>query len=247
VTGAMLAELLRWARRTRPGRIELPWRAWARSLVARRTRVVSAPPSPTMLLALVSAVAQAPRTRPGLTMPWLEPRIALSIRTFPTSSTSAHSTVLQPVEHIHESAGRGAPPVVGELCRRAVRRIVEERRRVELLPVHRLTEVTADPYGAAAHPGSVAPGPSWGQARMRDRKWLAPSPELTLPTLPRAAERYVVPESAAAEVTEAAGHAARQTPQQPMIAPPDLERLTDQVVRQIDRRIVAHRERVGRI
>ncbi len=27
----------------------------------------------------------------------------------------------------------------------------------------------------------------------------------------------------------------------------DLERLTDQVVRQIDRRIVAHRERLGRI
>ena len=218
----------------------MPWRAWARSLLARRFRVTGSPPAPAMLLARVSA--PAPRTRCELAVIRLEPRIELSLRTFPTFLTNA--TVLKPVAGTRQWSERAAHPVVNQLCRESVRRIVEERRRIEL-QVQRLTEATAQSYRAPVRAGSEEPESSRAGLGLRDREWLERSPVQTLPSLPRA-EGSTGDGIPATDVADASDRVALGTPQ-PTAPAVDLESLTDQVVRQIDRRIVAHRERVGRI
>ena len=143
-------------------------------------------------------------------------------------------------------AGRTAvvrPPAVGvvrELCRETLRRIVEERTRVEL-PVGIAASPTVDPLRAVAESGR----PPEAFPAEHGRAWLEGRPELALrsPMVPAAPPEV---HSAAAETSDA-GAAVASRALQPTVPRVDLERLTDEVVRQIDRRLVAHAERVGRI
>jgi hypothetical protein len=237
VTGAMLAELLRWTRRTRRTAVELPWRAWARVLAARRSRLAAAPPAPAMLLALAPPSLQR---RFDLAVVRLEPRIQLSIRTF---STSSRSTVVRPLVGTRPRSDAAAFSVVGELYETAVRRLITERRRIEL-PVRHPAEAAVS-HGAAVAGRLAQAVSSPAPASLSDRLWQARSPELALPVPPPVAPNRGG-DAVAADVSQASPGVA-PVAAQPAVPSVDLERLTDQVVRQIDRRIVAHRERVGRI
>jgi hypothetical protein len=234
----MRAELLRWARGTPWCRLELPWRSWARSLAARRARLNAAPPAPVMLLALASVSPL--RARRELTLLRLEPRLELSLRTLSTFTT--HVSVLQPQAGDGEPAEPPTLPVLGQLWQSTVCRIVDERRRVEL-PVRQLTE-PAEPHRGVDRAGSAGPESPGGRRGLRDRRWLERAPVQILPAPPRPAGSHE-DGTAAGEAGPALERAARGTPQ-PAVPAVDLDRLTEQVVRQIDRRIVAHRERVGR-
>jgi len=106
-----------------------------------------------------------------------------------------------------------------------VRRLVEERRRVE----HSARSLP--PSGQAST--GVDPVTGW------------PVP-LEAPDAPAVLRAHGEPRR---EAPAAAGEPRRPRSPEPAVATPpiDIDGLADQVVRQIDRRIVAHRERVGRI
>jgi hypothetical protein len=138
---------------------------------------------------------------------------------------AAHSAAGSPRTGLSSSAAgpRGwddgvASTAVGELCRSTVRRVVVERQRVEL-PSRPRPLMPSPERTLPASPPATAP-PSWERERR--------------PTF----ERVGSPAPPGGSTPDASDAS---------VAAVDLERLTDQVVRQIDRRIVAHRERVGRI
>jgi hypothetical protein len=140
-----------------------------------------------------------------------------------------------------------APPAVAA-SRTAVLRLVEHRRRIEGPPWRPLREPAEAPAARAGRP-AAAPRPealrqpgttafeAW--ARPRASMVLAPGPAAAVV----AAAAAVTP-PVPARPDEPAPRGAAAVPAPPA---PDVERLTDEVVRQIDRRIAAHRERLGRI
>ena len=116
-----------------------------------------------------------------------------------------------------------------------VRRVVEQHVRVETAARSRSTDLA--PVGrrfqpaASGRPASPA-APEWQPSPLR---------QVVRPAVARAAR----PEPSAG--TGASGSATPYTPAQPTTPPLDVDRLTDQIIQIIDRRIIASRERLGRI
>jgi hypothetical protein len=261
----LLLELLRRGRAVRTTPIELPWSRWASSVAARHKRVARAGGASGILLTLPQW--HAPRSPGARSEVKLDARIGLALRSFVTfgSPTPARLLAASPGIAPASAAVRvptpaprsqlallrlAGPPdrasaagVVRELCRETIRRIVEERSRVEL-PLRLGAATPADPTRAGIDAESAAlatPLRPTHQDAWVDRP---PEPALRPP--------QVLPPShdvrrAVAEALEGRGAAEPPAPQPPAAAPVELDQLTDEVVRQIDRRIVAHRERMGRI
>ena len=111
----------------------------------------------------------------------------------------------------------------------ATRHLVERTRRVEQVPVGRgalpHAQLPADPHAAAAP---------------------APAP-LVVPALPRVLRHAAAPPPPAADAGRAAAPAPRPVPAAAAPGAVDVARLTDEVMRGIDRRLAAWRERHGRV
>jgi hypothetical protein len=153
---------------------------------------------------------------------------------------------------LEAGAGPGTPPppaqalLLVETCRRTLRRVVEERRRVERWApaVH---PGGARPPGVPDRPAGVGPPPPVA--------WL-PTPPAAAATLGDRRAAGLPPSSGPppgwALATRAAPGASgpgwgEPAPAPPVATPIDVGQLTEQVVRQIDREIIAHRERMGRM
>jgi hypothetical protein len=170
----------------------------------------------------------------------LEPRIELALSSLSDSTT--HATVFQRGAGGRERPEPAAASVLARLWQGVVHRVVEERKRVEL-PMRRLAESPPRSYRAAVGADLREQSSPALRPGLRERGWLDESPVQTLVAPPSQGRP---PSGTAAENGESAVPVARGTPQ-PGVPAVDLERLTDQVVRRIDHRIVAHRERSGRI
>jgi hypothetical protein len=117
-----------------------------------------------------------------------------------------------------------------------VRRIVDEHRRIEA-PMQAAATTQDARRLTAARTRAARFSPSSGEAS--GGAFWAP-PELLFPRSHGSRTRTDV-----ADIPTPQARSERVTRDAPA-APLDLDRLTDQVVRKIDRRIVAERERVGR-
>ena len=149
----------------------------------------------------------------------------------------AHRTALAPAGSVPageplSTAGRAAAgDIVTAAVRHKVQRVLERGRRVE--------ERTAGPdpaSGFSGHPHRPA----------RDGGWTPSPPPMAVARQPQSPTREHGPGGAAGPAP--GGPDPGRTPDAPA-APPriDVEQLADQVVRRIDDRIIAHRERLGRI
>ena len=271
----MLAELLRW--KPKPAApAGARWSAWARALAARHaradaqtraaamalvTRGGAAPRWSWATLALrprlelarsrgVPAREAAPaRARAGRAR--FAPAGALAptrapARLAPPPPWSAAPFVLAgppPSARAHErTAG-----LTLERSRLIVQRLVEGRARREdprAVPTPRRRDVQAAvPAAAVAPPWAAAASSRSGTPRLAPGAG-PPAMVLAAPAAaPDSAPDAALATLAAREHPQAARAAAAPAVQ----APIDISALTDQVVRQLDRRIVAHRERMGRI
>jgi hypothetical protein len=129
-------------------------------------------------------------------------------------------------------------PRADDTRRDVVRRIVEQLRRVETTFLAATPAAVAGLGGDAARATALA-SPLRGSAAAS----LQRRPELTLARAPGGSD------AVSGRSTDDAASSGRRTapaPSERPTAPFDLERLTDQVVQKIDRRIVAERERVGK-
>ena len=196
----------------------------------------------------------------------LEPHIQLALRTYGMGETSARPevTALRHLAILGATAshsdgpssssttlglpsmrpyhGATPPRVVGELCRETFSRLIDERRRVELSygGAAAMQAATADGVNSPGHVRASTPS----RAALRVPPYVS-RPELVLRR--SSSERALAPKQREAQMGD--GHTtSRYTASPPQAAAPvDIGQLTDEVVRQIDRRIVAHRERVGQI
>jgi hypothetical protein len=246
----LLAELLRRARTPATIRLLLPWHDWIRGLAARHARVVAGPPAPEMVLARLLTRRTLGFARTLSQRVDVQVRAALPVRRSPPGVRAPRDQRTNRATHtvVYVSEGRAdarlhrpmSPLGASRETRHdLVRRIVDERRRVEA-PMH-ATPATLwpHPFTGALTPGARFSLPQSGGAS--GGAYLAP-PELTLARSPRSGARAdVVPADIATPLPRS-----EQVRRDAPAAQLDLDRLTDQVVRKIDRRIVAERERVGR-
>jgi hypothetical protein len=263
----MLRELLRWVRPGRAAAAGLRWREWARALSSAHGRVVGGSAAQGVLALVPATPGSAFPARPGARsfapVIRLSPQINLSLRTVAVlgapvavlarpatrtamsrrteGSTRAGSQPLAPAGGSLALLAAVEPPVERE--RQVVTRIVERFRRVELPP--RWVGTAGDSQGAAtpsgAAPSRLRSGLELPGVVERSAPWPGAAPDLTLPRRPSA-------ESGQAAAPAPLDRSERAFPDpEPPLPRVDVERLTDEVVRQIDRRIVAHRERQGRI
>lgn len=223
--------------------------AWVRALTAGRRRVVAHVPRPSMVLALRPAAPPATASvfnafstiRQHRELHRHEHRHLTLVRPAQvvTATTSATPPAAVVTRTLHSHTLERATPVAGPATVRAVvDRVVEKHQRVEgparplrALPV---TGREADPLGEPRSRlrGLPVPAPA-----------VAPTPA---PTSPSAAMVLRRPAAASAgDVT--AGRELDSPSRRGAPAAVDLDFLTDRVVAQIDRRIVAHRERLGQI
>ena len=130
------------------------------------------------------------------------------------------------------AAGRAvAGDIATAAVRRTVQRVLEHGRRVE-----ERTAASDQASGFSGHPHQPA----------RDGGWTPSPPPMAVARQPQSPAREHGPGGAAGPTP--GGPDPRRTPDAPA-APPriDMDQLADQVVRRIDDRIIAHRERLGRI
>ncbi len=243
----LLRELLRWHRPARSSAASLRWREWARGLLVRHGRQPGGRPATMLLKATAAGWPERAGQRSAFTIQ-LAPRFRLSFaasRVWRSADVGVTQVLNVPATPALAAAGpgmfelrRAASSVVAELAspvlpdpapkgeRRVVTRIVERSRRVELPP--RWT-------GMAGSSAASSPGRPPGS--------LAPDGRL-VPTLELAVPRRA-PE---ADAPRGLLDGRQDVPFDARLPEPiDVERLTDEVVRHIDRRIVAQRERFGRI
>jgi hypothetical protein len=223
--------------------------AWVRALTAGRRRVLAHSPRPAMVLALRPAAAPGPASV-------FNAFSSVRQRRELHRHEHRHLTLVRPLHAAAVAAGAAPPPVVTRLLRRShtieratplpgpatvraiVDRVAEKHRRVEgparplraLAVAERAAEPLpeARPRGVPVLASAVAPAPASP----------APSPGAAM----------VLRRPAAGSSGEVAAGRELASPSRPGApAEFDLEFLTDRVVAQIDRRIVAHRERLGQI
>jgi hypothetical protein len=234
--------------------LHVPWPAWSDAFVARRAVAVAGGAAPAMVLAVPAAPSF--RTLVQRTAVTLAPRVRLALTSVVTGGDRAAALSLPDArahaDHTPSEAAAAlhgpAPPFdvlptagpvsrastawtigpIAWLARETIRRVVDERARVEL-PL-----VRGDAAGNRAERRVPAAGVA---AFRRSVTELEHAPERSLHVSPAPAPPEPSVPGVAMRAAEAPA-AAQQV---------DLEHLTDEVVRQIDRRIVAHRERVGRI
>jgi hypothetical protein len=157
----------------------------------------------------------------------------------PWSARPVVRTVLSPSASTHERAAG----LTLERSRLIVQRLVDARARREEprgLPVRPAT----GPSAASAPP--ALPPPTSSRSAPAGRLPGARPPAMVLPTQPAARDARDGPPDAAPAAREHP-QAARPAAAPVVASPVDIASLTDEVVRQLDRRIVAHRERMGRI
>jgi hypothetical protein len=144
-------------------------------------------------------------------------------------------------------AARAAPavavpvPAVTAVARAAARELAETHRRVETHAPPRLRALPVEPR---------APEASGAAAPPRPRAVPVPAREPALEMVVRRSAAAVASAAAQAAVAAAAAAPGRElvSRHHPAPAPAlDLDSLADRVVAQIDRRVVAHRERLGKI
>jgi hypothetical protein len=222
--------------------------AWVRALTDGRRRVLGYAPRPAMVLALRPTAAPASA---------FNAFSSVTQRRELHRHEHRHLTLVSPAQVVAAaSRAAPAPPVVTRLVQRShtserattvpgpaavravVDRVTEKHRRVEgptrplrALPV---AEGAAEPVGDGRLRGVPVLASS-----------IAPAPPSPAPS-PGAAMVLRRP-AAASEGEEPAGRELASPSRQGAPATIDLEFLTDRVVAQIDRRIVAHRERLGQI
>jgi hypothetical protein len=268
--GRMLAELLRCRPKAAAPPAGARWSAWARALAGRHLRADARARPPAMAL----VAPRGPATRWSWTGLVLHPRLELvrglaapghhAARTDarPGGARSAPAGAVAPAPArarlATASPRAGAPVVLAappsartrervagmtlERCRLIVRHLVEGRARRE---EPRGLPAPGRPAPRAAAPSGTAPAP-WAQTPRRGGT-LARPPAMVLatPSAPGARDR---PPEVAARLAAGEHPQAARPPRAPVSdAPIDIGSLTDQVVRQLDRRIVAQRERMGRI
>jgi hypothetical protein len=194
----------------------------------------------------------------------LEPHIRLALRSYATRDVSRRlpSTVLRR-EFVLASPGmsergpsttaggtpaRHAPSrpsptsVVHQLCRETFRRLIDDRRRqVEFSYGGTAAMNAAAPDRIAARHRAAA-APDRTPSRLSS---YGPRPELVLRRPPSGEGPAARQNASRIDGDHAAPEHTSSVP--PIAAPVDISQLTDEVVRQIDRRIVAHRERLGQI
>jgi hypothetical protein len=223
--------------------------AWVRALTTGRRRVVAHAPRPSMVLALRPAAAPTPASvfnafstvRQHRELHRHEHRHLTLVRPAQvvTAATSAAPPAAVVTRTLHSHPLERATPVPGPATVRAVvDRVVEKHQRVEgparplrALPV---SGREAEPLGEPRSRLRGVPVPAAA---------VAPTPA---PTSPGAA--MVLRRPAAVSGGEAPAGRELASPSRPgATAAIDVEFLTDRVVAQIDRRIVAHRERLGQI
>jgi hypothetical protein len=149
-------------------------------------------------------------------------------RLAPTTAAGAATTI---------RTAPGPRPVVRSALAPPLREVAARSRRFEPLSRPAAGRPATGPQGPAGPPGP--PGnPS-----------AIPPVALVQTLVRRPPERAAIPPAAAADpAASAVTHAAERRPSTPNSpAPPDLEALTDQVVRRLERRAIAQRERLGRL
>jgi hypothetical protein len=252
----MLAELLRW-RPEAAAPAGARWSAWARALAARHARADARIRPAAMALV-------APRggvTRWSWTTLALRPRLELArARAAPgreAAPTSAPARLAPPSPSPWSAAPfvLAAPPPSARAHDRAAGLTLERSR----LIVQRLVEACArreEPRGLPA-PGRPAlpavPATAPARATVASIRSATPGrpPGARTPAMvlgaPAAAPGARDRAPDAALVAREHPQAARRDAAPVVATPIDIGSLTDEVVRQLDRRIVAHRERMGRI
>jgi hypothetical protein len=271
IRSPLLRELLRRARPLAAPGPARRWLDWARGLAGGRARVAGAPAGVPLVLAvlgrpagvragevrmerrlgltlrlLTAARVDAPSRRsgsrepaaaPGLVRERVEALLApagLRVETFAPAPRPAVAPAAAPVAPA-VSSGSAGPLPAARAGAALVLQLVERRRRVEELSVRRRAPATAlAGPAAAAGPNGIDPLTGWA----------LPVSAASAP-LARRAPSMAPPETASGAPADAARGAAR--PPEDAAAALDIDRLADRVVRQIDRRIVAHHERMGRI
>jgi hypothetical protein len=270
----ILGELLRWGRVRPAVAASTRWMTWARGIAARHRPVVGRFPPPRMGLLPPSPGGTTEERHQHVK--WSVSRnlqvavhpvlVALTrIEAAPVTEAAGVGAVARieqrveaaigPLQRVVASAAAAADTIGGPLayppravlavdnCQRTLRRVVEERRRIEewTRPSEPGRAHSPAPPASEIRGGAPVPAPLLTPARAvvaRTGRQASDAP------LAAGTPQARAPQPAPGQPGPGQRDAAAAASPAPRI---DVRQLTEQVVRQIDEEIVAHRERMGRI